>query len=80
MKFVTFRRGDRVSAGLLLDGDRVLDLAEVPGLKAKTALDVVLAGAEPGERPQLAGALERLHQLLVTDSGGELRTLPSERT
>lgn len=44
MKFVTFRRGDRTSAGLLLDGDRVLDLSEVPGLKAQSALDVVLAG------------------------------------
>jgi 2-keto-4-pentenoate hydratase/2-oxohepta-3-ene-1,7-dioic acid hydratase in catechol pathway len=44
MKFVTFRRGNTVSAGLVIDGDRVVDLADVPGLKAKTALDVVLAG------------------------------------
>ncbi|HXA71049.1 MAG TPA: fumarylacetoacetate hydrolase family protein [Stellaceae bacterium] len=44
MRFVTFRRGDRVSAGLLTDGDRVIDLGEAPGLNAKSALDVVLAG------------------------------------
>jgi 2-keto-4-pentenoate hydratase/2-oxohepta-3-ene-1,7-dioic acid hydratase in catechol pathway len=44
MKFVTFRHGNRTAAGLLIDGDRVLDLSEVPGLKAQTALDVVLAG------------------------------------
>src|SRR5205823_11739725 len=44
MKFVTFRRGSQVTAGLLIDGDRVVDLGEVQGLKAKTALDVVLAG------------------------------------
>lgn len=48
---------------------------------ARDALDVVLAGAEPAERRQLAGALERLDELLVTDRGGEeVRTLPSERT
>src|ERR1051326_3445570 len=44
MRFVTFRRGSQVSAGLLIDGDRVVDLGEVQGLEAKTALDVVLAG------------------------------------
>src|SRR5437764_9130202 len=44
MKFVTFRRGTQVAAGLLSDGGRVVDLGEVQGLKAKTALDVVLAG------------------------------------
>jgi len=46
MKFVTFRRGTRTSAGLLLDGSRVLDLGQgIPGLdNAATALDVVLAG------------------------------------
>jgi len=46
MKFVTFRQGNRTAAGLLIDGDRVLDLSEgVPGLAgAKSALDVVLAG------------------------------------
>jgi 2-keto-4-pentenoate hydratase/2-oxohepta-3-ene-1,7-dioic acid hydratase in catechol pathway len=44
MKFVTFRRDNHVSAGLLIEGERVLDLGEAPGLKAKTALDVVLAG------------------------------------
>jgi len=46
MKFVTFRRGTRTSAGLLLDGGRVLDLGQgIPGLdNAATALDVVLAG------------------------------------
>jgi len=46
MKFVTFRRGARTSAGLLLDGDRVLDLGQgVPGLdNATSVLDLVLAG------------------------------------
>jgi DNA-binding MarR family transcriptional regulator len=46
---------------------------------AQDALDLVLAGADPDERRQLAAALERLHELLVTDHGGELRALPSER-
>ncbi|HYC14186.1 MAG TPA: fumarylacetoacetate hydrolase family protein [Stellaceae bacterium] len=46
MKFVTFRQGNRTAAGLLIDGDRVLDLSEgVSGLAgAKSALEVVLAG------------------------------------
>jgi MarR family 2-MHQ and catechol resistance regulon transcriptional repressor len=44
------------------------------------ALDLVLVDAKPGERKQLAKALERLHQLLVADhQSGELRTLDSER-
>jgi MarR family 2-MHQ and catechol resistance regulon transcriptional repressor len=63
-----------VTAAVKLEGDRRR------ARSARDALDLVLAGAEPGERPQLAGALERLHQLLVTDQAGELRTLPSERT
>jgi MarR family 2-MHQ and catechol resistance regulon transcriptional repressor len=63
-----------VTEAVKLEGDRRR------ARSARDALDLVLAGAEPGERPQLAGALERLHQLLVTDQGGELRTLPSERT
>ena len=46
MKFVPFRRDNRTSSGLLVDGDRVLDLGEVPGRNAKTALDVVLAGED----------------------------------
>jgi 2-keto-4-pentenoate hydratase/2-oxohepta-3-ene-1,7-dioic acid hydratase in catechol pathway len=66
MKFVTFRRGNRTSAGLLLDGGRVLDLSQgIPGLdNATTVLDVVLAG-EAGlkavraaaERPDAAKTL-----------------------
>jgi len=57
MKFVTFRRGTRPSAGLLLDGDRVLDLGQgIPGLdNAATALDVVLAG-EAGLKAARAAA------------------------
>jgi DNA-binding MarR family transcriptional regulator len=46
---------------------------------AEDALAWILERAEPGERRQLAAALERLHQLLVTDHGDELRTLPSEQ-
>lgn len=46
---------------------------------AQDALDSVLADAKPDERAQLAAALERLHQLLVRDDPGEIRTLPSER-
>ena len=45
---------------------------------AQDALDLVLAEAEPAERQQLATALERLHELLVGDHPGEVRTLPSE--
>jgi len=46
MKFVTFRQGNRTAAGLVIEGERVLDLSEgVPGLAgAKSALEVVLAG------------------------------------
>ena len=46
MKLVTFRQGNRTAAGLVIDGDRVLDLSEgVPGLAgAKSVLEVVLAG------------------------------------
>jgi MarR family 2-MHQ and catechol resistance regulon transcriptional repressor len=47
---------------------------------ANDALDLVLADADPVERQRLAGALERLHQLLVGDQLGEVRTLASERT
>jgi DNA-binding MarR family transcriptional regulator len=47
---------------------------------AEDALDVVLGDAEPDERAQLAAALERLHQLLVTSHPGEVRTLASERS
>ena len=46
---------------------------------ATRALDTVLADAEPAERAQLAAALERLHELLVRDQPGEIRTLASER-
>jgi len=46
---------------------------------ATDALDSVLADADPAERRELAGALERLHQLLVADQPAEVRTLPSER-
>ena len=63
-----------VTDAVKLEGDRRR------ARSAQDALGVVLAGAEPGERQQLAGALERLHHLLVTDHGRELRTLPSERT
>jgi MarR family 2-MHQ and catechol resistance regulon transcriptional repressor len=48
--------------------------------RADDALDNVLADADPDEREQLAAALERLHQLLVADQPGEMRTLASERT
>jgi DNA-binding MarR family transcriptional regulator len=43
-------------------------------------LNLVLADADPAERAQLAGALERLHELLVGHQPREVRTLPSERT
>lgn len=46
---------------------------------ATHALDAVLADAEPDERAQLAAALERVHELLVRDQAGEIRTLASER-
>ena len=63
-----------VTKAVKLEGDRRR------ARSAQDALGLVLAGAEPDERRQLAAALERLHQLLVTDQGRELRTLPSERT
>ncbi|MGH2881131.1 MAG: hypothetical protein ACRDPA_00270 [Solirubrobacteraceae bacterium] len=47
--------------------------------RAHDALSLVLAGVEPDERRQLAAALERLHELLVTDDAGDLRTLESEQ-
>jgi DNA-binding MarR family transcriptional regulator len=43
------------------------------------ALDLVLADAEPAEREELTAALERLHQLLVGEHPGEVRTLASEQ-
>ena len=46
---------------------------------ATDALDLVLADADDDERGQLAGALERLHQLLVGEQPAEVRTLASER-
>jgi MarR family 2-MHQ and catechol resistance regulon transcriptional repressor len=46
---------------------------------AADALELVLVDADPAERRQLAGALERLHQLLVGDQPGQVRTLASER-
>ena len=63
-----------VTRAVKLEGDRRR------GRSAHGALDAVLAGAEPAERPQLAAALERLHELLVTDYGSELRILPGERS
>jgi hypothetical protein len=62
-----------VTKAVKLEGDR---------RRARTAddaLDLVLANAEPAERQRLAGALERLHELLVRDPAGEVRTLRSER-
>jgi DNA-binding MarR family transcriptional regulator len=47
---------------------------------AHDALDSVLADAKSDERAQLDAALERLHQLLVGERSGEIRTLASERT
>jgi MarR family 2-MHQ and catechol resistance regulon transcriptional repressor len=46
---------------------------------AADALDMVLAGADPRERRQLAAALERLTELLVGPHRGKVRTLASER-
>ena len=46
---------------------------------ATDALSLVLADADPTERQELASALDRLHQLLVRDHRGEVRTLASER-
>jgi DNA-binding MarR family transcriptional regulator len=47
---------------------------------AKDTLAGVLADADPGERQALAGALRRLHELLVAPNArGELRTLANER-
>jgi MarR family 2-MHQ and catechol resistance regulon transcriptional repressor len=62
-----------VTEAVKLEGDRRR------ARSAQDALGLVLAGAEPDERRQLAAALERLHQLLVTDHAGELRTLPTEQ-
>jgi MarR family 2-MHQ and catechol resistance regulon transcriptional repressor len=62
-----------VTEAVKLEGDRRR------ARSAEDALDLVLAGAERGERLELAGALERLHELLVTDAGGELRTFAGER-
>ena len=45
----------------------------------RDALNHVLADADPAERQKLAAALERLHELLVGDHPGEIRTLASER-
>ena len=61
-----------VTKAVKLEGDRRR------ARNAQDALTLVLADAEPTERKQLASALERLHELLVTDRGGELRTLASE--
>src|SRR6516164_3694238 len=58
-----------VTKAVKLEGDRRR------ARNAQDALTLVLADAEPTERKQLASALERLHELLVTDRGGELRTL-----
>ena len=56
--------------------------AEGEGSRAGSAdpvLALVLAGAEPDERDQLAGALARLHELLVApERGAPVRTLASE--
>jgi MarR family 2-MHQ and catechol resistance regulon transcriptional repressor len=47
--------------------------------RAQNALDSVLADATPDERAQLTASLERLHELLVRDSPGEIQALASER-
>jgi DNA-binding MarR family transcriptional regulator len=63
-----------VTDAVKLEGDRRR------ARSAGDALDVVLAGAGPDERQELAAALIRLHELLVGDHSGEIRTLASERT
>jgi hypothetical protein len=63
-----------VTDAVKLEGDRRR------ARSAGDALDVVLAGAGPDERQELAAALIRLHELLVGDRSGEIRTLASERT
>jgi DNA-binding MarR family transcriptional regulator len=63
----------KVTNSVKLEGDRRR------ARSVQDALRLVLAGAEPDERRKLAAALERLHELLVADHGGELRALPRER-
>src|SRR5690348_7385159 len=79
MKFVTFRRDNRTSAGLLVDGDRVLDLAEVPGLNAKTALDVVLAGEDGVEAARNAAKRANAGNTLALNSVKLLAPIPHPR-
>ena len=62
-----------VTERVKLEGDRRR------GRNATDALELVLADADPAERQRLAAALQRLHQLLVGDGRGEVRTLASER-
>jgi DNA-binding MarR family transcriptional regulator len=62
-----------VTDAVKLEGDRRR------ARRAEDSLGLVLAGSEPGEREELARALERLHKLLVGDPAGEVRTLASER-
>jgi DNA-binding MarR family transcriptional regulator len=62
-----------VTSTVKLEGDRRR------ARSAHDALDVVLADADPAERQQLAGAVERLHELLVPSRTDELRTFASER-
>ena len=62
-----------VTKSVKLEGDRRR------GRSTQDALGLMLAGAEPNERRQLAAALERLHELLVAYHGGESRALPRER-
>jgi MarR family 2-MHQ and catechol resistance regulon transcriptional repressor len=63
----------RVTDAVKLEGDRRRSRG------TRDALEVVLAGVAPNERRELEAALERLHQLLVGEHPGEVRTLPSER-
>jgi len=62
-----------VTEQVKLEGDRRR------GRSAQAALDLVLADADPDERERLAAALGRLHQLLVGEPLGEIRTLASEQ-
>jgi MarR family 2-MHQ and catechol resistance regulon transcriptional repressor len=66
------RRLVAITEAVKLQGDRRR------ARNATDALGLILADADPAERRQLASALERLHQLLVGDHPGQVRTLASE--
>ena len=81
MKFVTFRQGNRTGAGLLIDGERVLDLSEgVSGLAgAKSVLEVVLAGEAGLAAAREAGKRANAGNTLALSSVKVLAPIPHPR-